>query len=58
MDNTSDIVLEEYKSYVSNVLRSSFDYSTWYQHQYGKIPTRNVDASLTFKVLQDKKSHK
>lgn len=57
-NNITENVVEEYKSYISNVLRNSFDFNTWFQHQYGKVPTGDVDPSLHFKVLPDENSHK
>ena len=57
-NNITDVVVEEYKTYVSNVLRNSFDFSTWFQHQYGEVPSVDVDSTLQFKVLQDEKSNK
>lgn len=36
-------IVNEYKTYVNHLLKNGFDFSTWYQHQYGKEP-RGIDV--------------
>jgi hypothetical protein len=50
--------IKEYESYVQSILRSSFDYSTWHEHQYGIKPEIKVETSFQINVLSDKGSAK
>lgn len=56
--NNSEMI-EEYKKYIeNNVLKNSFDFSTWCQHQYGNAPKDfSITPEINFSMVS-KNAHK